>query len=618
MSARTRRPDPAPVPAAPRRHPTLLPVLVISLAVVVAYLNSFRVPFLMDDDGAVLKNPSVRNLSDLAAVLWPAENMTTAGRPLLNLTFAINYAFSGESVAGYHALNLMVHLLASLALFGILRRTLSLPCWSPALHEAAPVLAGVTALWWGLHPLQTASVTYISQRAEALMGLAYLFTLYAFIRAATAPEQRTIWCWLAITACAAGMAIKEPMATAPVLVLLYDRIFISGSFREVWRRHGAVHLGLAGTWILLAALLVAHTHAARGIGATAEVTSWLYALTECKVVMRYLGLTLWPHPLVFDYGPGVLVSGIAAVWPWLAAVVALLGVTVLVWRRSSPLGFLGGAFFLMLAPTSTVVPVTFQPMAENRLYLPLAAVMTAAVVAVHRLAGKRTWIVGIAVGALLLALTIHRNGDYATEQRIWEDNLAKQSGNWRAHYSLALLYSKMPGREAQATEQFAATVKLRPDHADAQSNLAGMLLNQPGRLEEAIAHGEAALRLNPNHVYAHANLGLALLNVPSRQNEALEHLAASVRLAPDDAEARSTLANALSGIPGRLNDAVVQYEAAIRLRPNQADLHNNYAGVLFQLGRRTDARRELETAIRLDPNYADARSNLMRFFGPGP
>jgi Tfp pilus assembly protein PilF len=616
MSAKTRQPDPATAPATPRFQ-VLLPVLVISLALGAAYLNSFRVPFLMDDDGAVLKNPSVRNLSKLGAVLWPAETMTTAGRPLLNLSFAVNYALNAESVAGYHAMNLAVHVFASLALFGVVRRTLTLPRWSPGLREAAPVVAGVAALWWGLHPLQTASVTYISQRAEALMGLGYLLTLYAFMRVATGFVNLTAWRVLAVTACAAGMAIKEPMSTAPVLVLLYDRIFISGSFRECWRRHGGVHFGLALTWILLAALMATHTHSARGIGATEAVTSWLYALTECKVVVRYLGLTLWPHPQVFDYGPGILVSGPAAALPWMVALAALLAGTVLVWRRSPPLGFLAGAFFLILAPTSTVVPVTFQPMAENRLYLPLAAVIVAAVLAVHRMAGRRTWMVGAAVAAVLLALTIRRNGDYASEQRIWEDNLTKQSGNWRAHYSLALIYSKLPGREADATEQFAATVRLRPDHADAQSNLAGMLLNQPGRLEEAMAHGEAALRLNPNHVFAHANLGLALLNFPARQGEALEHLTAAVRLAPDDVEARSTLANALSGIPGRLNDALVEYEAAIRLRPNQADLHNNYAGVLFQLGRRADARRELETAVRLDPNYADARSNLIRFFGPG-
>jgi tetratricopeptide (TPR) repeat protein len=613
MSARPRTKVPAPTPSAPR-HRALLPGLVITAAVVLAYLNSFQVPFLMDDDGAVLKNPSVRNLADLGAVLWPAANMTTAGRPLLNLSFALNYAWGGENVTGYHAVNLLVHLLASLALFGVVRRTLELPRMAPTLREAAPSLALVTALWWALHPLQTASVTYISQRAEMLMGLCYLFTLYAFIRRATAGSRG--WGWTAVAACAAGMACKEPMATAPLVALLHDRIFVAESWGEIWRRRRALYLGLAGTWILLAVLMLSHPGGSRGIGATETVTPWLYALTESKVVVRYLGLTLWPHPLVFDYGPAILVRSFTEALPWVLALGGLLAAAGLAWRRSPAFGFLAGAFFLILAPTSTFVPVTFQPMAENRLYLPLAAVMLAVVLAVHRLAGKRTWLAGLAVAAVFLALTARRNGDYATEQRIWEDNLTKQTGNWRAHYSLALLYSKMPGREADATEQFAATVRLRPDHADAQSNLAGMLLNQPGRLSEAIAHGEAALRLNPNHVYAHANLGLALLNLPGRENDALEHLAAAVRLAPDDGEARTTLANALSGMPGRLGEALVQYEAAIRLRPEQPDLHNNYAGILFRLGRTADARRELETALRLDPNYADAKANLERLKAP--
>lgn len=586
-------------------------MLALVASLLAAYANSFKVPFLMDDDGAVLKNPSVWNLADLGAVLWPPEGMTTAGRPLLNLSYAINHALGGQAVVGYHAVNLLVHALAGLTLFGVVRRTLGSARMALAIREAATNIALVAAFWWTLHPLQTVSVTYISQRAEAMMGLCYLLTLYAFIRGAE-DGGRSRWFWVSVGACAAGMAIKEPMVTAPVLVLLYDRVFVSGSFPEAWRRHRATYVGLAASWLFLAVLMLSHSDAARGVGATADVTPWIYALTEFKVVVKYIGLAFWPHPLVFDYGPGILLPGISAALPWMLAVGMLLAVTAYAWRRIAPVGFLGCAFFLILAPTSTVVPVTFQPMAESRLYLPLAAVLVGLAVVLHRVAGRRTMVVGAVVAALFLGLTIRRNADFATEERIWEDNLAKQSGNWRAHYSLALLYSKTPGREAETMEQFAETVRLRPDYADAQSNLAGMLLNQPGRIEEAITHAEAALRLNPNHVYAHANLGLALNQLPGRQDEALGHFNAAVQLAPNDLEARRTLANALFSMPGRLNEAIVQYEAAIRLKPDEPDLHNNYAGALSGVGRTAEARRELETALRLDPNYADARANLQR------
>jgi Flp pilus assembly protein TadD len=616
MSARTRRMDPPAAPP-PENKSGAWPVVVLALAALAAYANSFGVPFLMDDDGAVLKNPSVWNLADLRAVLWPPDGMTTAGRPLLNLSFALNHALGGDSVFGYHALNLGVHLLAGLTLFGVVRRTLASSRLAPATRDAAWSVALVVAFWWTLHPLQTASVTYISQRAEAMMGLCYLFTLYAFIRGST-PGAKPGWLGLAVASCATGMAIKEPMATAPVLIILYDRVFVSGSFREAWRRHRAAYVGLASTWLLLAALMLSRSHAARGIGATADITPWIYALTECKVVVRYLGLAVWPHPLVFDYGPGVYLDGIGAAWPWMLAVAALLGIVAYAWRRFPPVGFLGSAFLLILGPTSTVVPVTFQPMAESRLYLPLAAVLVGLALVLQRFAGRRMLVAGGLLAALLLGLTVHRNADYATEQKIWEDNLTKQSGNWRAHYSLALLYSKTPGRETDALAQFAATVRLRPDHADAQSNLAGMLLNQPGQLAEAISHAEAALRLNPKHVFAHANLGLALAQVPGRQNEALAHFFTAAQLDPNDVEARSTLANALYDMPGRLSEALVQYEAAVRLKPDRPDLRNNYAGALFRAGRTADARRELEAALRIDPNYADARSNLERLRAGGP
>ena len=131
------------------------------------------------------------------------------------------------------------------------------------------------------------------------MGLFYLLTLYAFIRGAEASRPGR-WHSLAVVACLLGMASKEVMVTAPLMVLLYDRTFVAGSFREAWQRRRWFYLALAGTWLLLAALLSGLYHRAVGFGL--GISWWIYALTECKVVVQYLGLSVWPHPLVFDYG----------------------------------------------------------------------------------------------------------------------------------------------------------------------------------------------------------------------------------------------------------------------------------------------------------------------------
>jgi hypothetical protein len=239
------------------------PAALLGLAGTLAYADSLRVPFLLDDAWNIVRNPSLRHLSQLGVILSPPGNLGVAGRPLYNLSFALNYAAGGPAVLGYHLVNLLIHLLAALTLFGVVRRTLPRP-----MAAGTPVALAIAGLWL-LHPVQTVAVTYISERSESLMGLCYLLTLYAFIRHAE-PEaaHRRRWGWLAVFACLAGTATKEVMVSAPVLVLLYDRTFLAGTFSAALRRHTAVYAGLACSWILLACLM-AGAHES-GVGLRAD------------------------------------------------------------------------------------------------------------------------------------------------------------------------------------------------------------------------------------------------------------------------------------------------------------------------------------------------------------
>ena len=211
--------------------------LVVVAAGLLAYHNSFTGPFIFDDLPSIPENPTIRHLWPIWQPLSPPQTggITVEGRPVINLSLAINYALGGYDVRGYHVLNLTIHILAGLTLFGVVRRTLLQPRLRERFGGVANELALAVAVLWTVHPLQTESVTYIVQRAESLMGLFYLLTLYCFIRSVESPRPR-VWCGLCLTACAVGMASKEVMASAPLLVMLYDRAFISGSFREAWRR----------------------------------------------------------------------------------------------------------------------------------------------------------------------------------------------------------------------------------------------------------------------------------------------------------------------------------------------------------------------------------------------
>src|ERR1700690_3677086 len=300
----------------------------LAAAAAAAYSGTFAVPMVFDDRDSILSNPTLRHL--VSAFFPPAES-TVGGRPLLNVTLALNHAVSGTEVWSYHATNLAIHVLAGLTLLGILRRALA-----PRGERQALLVAFSAALLWTLHPLQTESVTYIIQRAESLMGLLYLLTLYCFIRGAERQGPGP-WFILSIGACLLGMATKEVMASAPLIVLLYDRTFIAGSFSEAWRRRRGVYAGLAATWLLLGFLILS----AHGRGGTAGLGSgvswWSYALTQFPAIVHYLRLSLLPHPLVLDYGTALETRALRIV-PGLLFVAALLAATVWALFRRGALG----------------------------------------------------------------------------------------------------------------------------------------------------------------------------------------------------------------------------------------------------------------------------------------
>ena len=174
-------------------------------------------------------------------------------RPIVNLSLAVNYACGGTAVWGYHAFNLTAHVFAAWTLFAIVRRTLLSPRLRESFGSAAGPLALVATLIWTVHPLSTNAVTYVIQRTEVLAGLFYLLTLYCVIRGHVA---RRPWTWYvaAVAACLLAVGSKESAVSAPLVVMLYDRIFLAPSWREVFRRRCGLYVGLAATWGLTALL----------------------------------------------------------------------------------------------------------------------------------------------------------------------------------------------------------------------------------------------------------------------------------------------------------------------------------------------------------------------------
>jgi tetratricopeptide (TPR) repeat protein len=494
------------VERSPWRNPqraALLAAGLIVLATLAAYGNSFAGPFVFDDESSITSNVTIRQLWPIGRPLCPPNHgETVSGRPLLNLSLAINFAVSRLEVWSYHATNLAIHILAALALFGILRRTFLLPTLCDRWGAAAIPLALAIALLWAVHPLQTESVTYVIQRAESLVGLFYLLTLYCFVRGAGS-SRAMLWYAGSVIACLLGMASKEVMVSAPLMVLLYDRTFVAGSFRQAWRRRYGLYLALAGTWLLLVLLVAWSGNRGKSSGFGTEVGCWEYLGTQFGAIVHYLKLCLWPHPLVFGHGEYIARKALEIVPCAVVVGLAGLATVVALWRWPK-VGFLGAWFFAILAPTSSVVP-ELQTIAEHRMYLPLAAVVTGLVVGVC-LAGR--WLVRsgkvssfslrvfgccllLSAGVLLAILTFHRNFDYQSDLSIWQDTVAKEPYNTWAHINFGNALQRR-GRIDEAIDQYQKALEIEPDFVAADFNL-GVVLNNCGRFDEAVEHYKKVL-----------------------------------------------------------------------------------------------------------------------------
>ena len=586
-----------------REH--LYPLLLLACSAL-AYANALSGPFVFDDKHLIEHNPDIRQLWPPNWALPSAElHGGVNGRPLTSLTLALNYAMGGLSSSGYRLVNIALHMLCSLAFYGTVRRLLA---HLDGLAARASDLALVCALLWSVHPLNSEVINYITQRSESLMAACYLGTLYCFLRDIAAAERR--WQIGAVLCCALGMTAKEVMVSAPLAVLLCDGLVVSGSYRLALQLRSRLYGGLAVGWLVLVHGLWTRPHGA-AIGFGLGVDVWTYLLNQSQMIATYLGLVLWPYPLALDYGiPRLLTLG--DVWLESAVVLGLLiGSGVAVYRRQL-WGFIGVFVFMLLAPTSSFVPILTEVGAERRMYLPLAALITGLVIAGDALCGR--WLHGRRVGLVLIGLatvilgwqTALRNEDYASEISIWQSSVAAVADNPRAHFNLANRL-KETGDVERAIVHYRRTLALDPEEIGAHNNLGQMLVAQ-GDAASALGHYYRALELNPNSANVHINLGLALEWL-DRLAEALPHYWRAVELDAASTWARYNLGLALEQTEQRA-EAIRQYRAALEIDRTQARVHFRLGLLYVEEGQWTEAALHLRRSLALNPDHAEAHLQL--------
>ena len=621
------------------------------------YWNSLGNPFVFDDRPTIADNPFIRSFS----TFWQADKGSAlTGRPIVAFTFALNYASGGLDVLGYRLVNIGLHLACGLLLYAIVRRTLALPSLRERFSAgAAAGIALAVALIWTLHPLNTEVVDYLTQRTESMMAVCYLLTMYAAVRSVQAVRGGA-WQIVGVVACAAGMLCKETMVAAPLMVVLFDWVFVFRSAGEAFARRWRFYGALAATWVVLAYGVSTASREWSGGYATTFVSAWSYLLNQAEVITHYLELVIWPQRLVAYYGWS-LPATVSSVLPSLVFVtICAIGAVVLFIRRPR-LGFLAVWFFITLAPTSSFAPIAAEVGADRRMYVPLigliALVVLAARLVIERLTqppasravrdsrrdGPRTAIISatlvIVVCVALGMRTVARNRDYADELRLSQTTLeAWPSGV--AHSMVGLSLAKLNRHDEAARALRHAVVDYAPAGYDlgAQLFLLGQLDEaaavlqrfvqaEPGMFttnaahtvlgrirlsqhREAEAASEFALALagpmpDPQ---AHALLGELLLD-QQQFTAAVDHYRAYLQTAPSDAQAFGNLGIALASA-NRPVEAVAAFRRAAELQPGNASAHENLARMLVEAGDAPGAAAAAQQALALDPASAAAHDLL--------
>lgn len=587
---------------------SLFPALLILGVSLAAYSNTWDVPFVFDDVPRIVENEAIRTA-------WPAWiAMQDTNRPLAFYSFALNYRWHELAVGGYHAVNLAIHVLAGWFLFGVVGRTLrhlrGESEWLRWLRGHSTECALVIALIWTAHPLQTQAVTYVVQRLESLMGLCYLATLYGFVLGVQRQSRR--WFLASIIFCGLGMGCKEVMVTAPVLILWYDRVFVAENWKELWRQRCWYYVGLASTWGILAWAMLHFTGDYTG-GALASVeglTPWVYLYNQSAVILHYLKLSWLPLGQCFFYKWPVA-EGFHEVWTsfLLMTWIALAALWLVIYRPR--IGFLAGAVFVVLSPTSSLIPI--QDLAfEHRMYLPLAFIASLSTL----LAAWVLWRIEatpamfISLSVMLVAvfgwMAYRRNEVYRSHVALWLDTTQRAPHNADAWTNLALAYRAAGSLEA-ARDAFAVACEVGPADAATIASYAATLL-ETGELELAEEKLRLALELDPHNYLATLNLGQLMVEL-GKPDQAIPYFEAVLAADPGNLSCQLDLAAALIAA-GRYPEALSVSQQTLSVHGGSAQASVNLACALGGLGRFDEAERYCRRGLELDPGLANAHGTL--------
>jgi tetratricopeptide (TPR) repeat protein len=607
--------------------------MLIVLLCLVAYANTFQVPFQFDDPRSITEVPFVRDLR-----MFP--NVFTLHRSVGFFSFALNYRLHGTDVIGYHVVNLAIHLFNALLVYALVLLTFRTPRMqgSPLLKHGKPV-ALLSALLFAGHPVQTQAVTYIAQRFASLATLFFLASVAAYAASRLATNAKSsqwrspVWYGLSLLSAVLAMKTKEIAFTLPVVIVLYEFLFCEGQVR----RRILVLLPLLLTMAIIPAgmlgidrpigTLMSDVNEATKVHTTMGRTEYL--VTQFRVIVTYLRLLILPvnQNLDYDYpvfdsflDPEVILSFLL-----LTAIIGA-GVYLLSRERRAPPGagrFIAFGifwFFITLAVESSIIPIA-DVIFEHRLYLPSVGFFLAVTGALFRAAEslEARWSAAVPVVVAFLAaaavvftgLAVARNSVWTSEVGLWEDVIRKSPLKARGYNGLGLAYFSKDEYD-KAIDAFGRAISLHPAYGVAYNNI-GNAFYRSGLYERALDAQTRAIALEPKNPVFLFNRGLTLAALGAH-DRAIEDYERAIELNPVYAEAYNNLGH-VHHTRGHYDQAIEAYTKALSSDPGNPLFFSNRGLSHAANGSPDKAIADYDRAIRLDPRFADALNGRGSVYG---
>ena len=570
--------------------------LVLAVVTMLAYHPAWHGGVLWDDE-AHIGGPELRTLDGLRRI-WFVPRTTQQYYPLLHTSYWLQQKLWGDSITGYHIVNLLLHIGCVVLVLRIVRFLRI-----PGAELAATIFA--------LHPVNVETVAWIAERKNTLSGVFALAATLWYLRFDENRSRRSYA--LALGLFLLGLVSKTAIVTLPLALLV---IFWWKRGAISWR-HDVVPL-IPFFFFSAAAGLMTRWVEYGNIGYRARMLD-LSLLDRCLIAGRafwfYLWKLLWPSNLMFVYPRWEISAAVPWQYIFPLAVLVLLGIlwSLRRWSRTPLAGVL--VYMVLLLPSLGFANIYFflySFVADHWQYLACLGIITPCasgiVLLATRLKSGYAWLepgVTLVIGGVLFLLTWQQSRMYNNAETLYRTTIAHNPGCWLAYDHLVdILYQA--NRIPEAMNLFKDELRIKP--AVAHYSLGNALLRK-GRTSEAIDQFTEALRINPDYAEAHNNLGYALL-VTGRTSAAIEQCKEALRIDPTYAHAHNNLGNALAQT-GRASEAIDHYKQTLRMNPNSADAHSNLGAALAQRGRISEAIEELKAAVRINPNNIDARNNLI-------